>query len=556
MKKNGRSLLIVFLLALLILGSMTVCALAEEKGTNGGDGLAATQSGTQLENDQSAVTTPSAETPTVVPSPSADADANKAPAEESAGDGSAAASDAAGLSSESSANIVYSTHVQNDGWQASVSNGALSGTTGRSYRLEGIRIAVDGADMGVKYRTHVQDFGWQPYVENNETSGTVGQSKRLEAIQIELTGNAANQYDVYYRVHAQDYGWLDWAKDGQMAGTEGLGKRLEAIQIQLVSKGGAAPGSMTRPYVNQNNAFSVKYQTHVQDVGWQGFVGDGNISGTQGQSKRLEAIRISLSSDIDGGIRYKTHIQNIGWESDWTYDGNLSGTQGQSKRLEAIQIELTGNAANQYDVYYRVHAQNFGWMGWAKNGASAGTEAYAYRLEAIQIQLVAKGGAAPGSTDNAFRKDISRPAKNAYRSIVAEHANRSYWNKYMRSYMSYMCYYSLFDMDSDGIPELIMSFGTCEADNKYYIYTYSNGEVRYLSSFSERTMAFYGGSNSSNGVLYAVMGHMDHEYVFQLSLTNGVFNKETIVNNRYTQNYYSTPYPVTTKSGKDLSLFN
>lgn len=133
----------------------------------------------------------------------------------------------------------------------------------------------------------------------------------------------------------------------------------------------------------------MKYQTHVENIGYKGYVGDGNTSGTQGESKRLEAIRIKLGSNVDGGIRYRTHIQNVGWESSWAYDGNMSGTQGQSLRLEVIQIELTGNAVNQYDVYYRVHAQNFGWMGWAKNGESAGTEAYGYRkLEAIQIQLV------------------------------------------------------------------------------------------------------------------------------------------------------------------------
>ena len=35
--------------------------------------------------------------------------------------------------------------------------------------------------------------------------------------------------------------------------------------------------------------------------------------------------------------------------------------------------------------YYGVHAQNIGWMDWAKNGHSAGTAGYSYRLEAIQI---------------------------------------------------------------------------------------------------------------------------------------------------------------------------
>ena len=60
--------------------------------------------------------------------------------------------------------------------------------------------------------------------------------------------------------------------------------------------------------------------------------------------------------------------------------------------------------AEQYDIYYRVHSQTYGWLGWAKNGESAGTEGQAKRLEAIEIQLVEKGGAAPGSTEQAFIK--------------------------------------------------------------------------------------------------------------------------------------------------------
>ena len=105
-----------------------------------------------------------------------------------------------------------------------------------------------------------------------------------------------------------------------------------------------------------------------------------------------------------GSIQYKTHIQDIGWETSWKSDNAISGTSGKSKRLEAIRIQLTGEMKKKYDVYYRVHAQSFGWMGWAKNGEPAGTEGYAYRLEGIQIVLVEKDGPAPGTTKNAFSK--------------------------------------------------------------------------------------------------------------------------------------------------------
>ena len=46
--------------------------------------------------------------------------------------------------------------------------------------------------------------------------------------------------------------------------------------------------------VKAKESASVKYQTHVQDIGWQTQVKDGEIAGTEGQSKRLEAIKIQL----------------------------------------------------------------------------------------------------------------------------------------------------------------------------------------------------------------------------------------------------------------------
>ena len=147
----------------------------------------------------------------------------------------------------------------------------------------------------------------------------------------------------------------------------------------------------------------VYYSTHVQTYGWQGFVSDGQPSGTIGLSRRLEAVKIQLGNhESEGGIRYKTHIQGIGWEKDWNCDGELSGTTGQSKRLEAIRIELTGDLASEYDLYYRAHAQGFGWLDWAVNGQSAGTSGYSKRLEALEIVLLPKGSEAPGSTAAPF----------------------------------------------------------------------------------------------------------------------------------------------------------
>ncbi|MBS6116571.1 MAG: hypothetical protein KH848_13085, partial [[Clostridium] spiroforme] len=52
-------------------------------------------------------------------------------------------------------------------------------------------------------------------------------------------------------VHIADYGWLDWAKNGASAGSEGMSKRIEAIEIRIVQKGGSEPGNTVRPFIKK-----------------------------------------------------------------------------------------------------------------------------------------------------------------------------------------------------------------------------------------------------------------------------------------------------------------
>lgn len=407
----------------------------------------------------------------------------------------------------SSPSISYQTHVQDYGWQSWKSNGEVSGTVGQSKRLEGINIKLSNINGSIEYKTHVQDIGWQDWKSNGQMSGTSGQSKRLEAIKVKLSGEAANQYDVYYRVHAQDYGWLDWAKNGESAGTEGYSKRLEGIQIVLVKKGENAPGSTSRPFIYK----MIKYQTHVQNIGWQGEKADGEMSGTTGQSLRLEAIKIQLSSSIDGGIVYKTHVQDYGWLN-FVTNGQASGTTGQAKRLEAIQMQLTGNAKNQYDLYYRVHAQNFGWLGWAKNGESAGTAGYSYRLEGIQIVLVPKGGNAPGSTSkHYYNKGYAPDDENIYLPIMG--STQTSVDQMVRYYNANTSGYDTFKSKYDGKYDGSLAKGGASTINQFAQIVYEEAiaegvkpEVVFTQCMKETAFLKYGGEVNPNQYNFAGIG--------------------------------------------------
>lgn len=134
--------------------------------------------------------------------------------------------------------LSYKAHVENTGWQTTVNEEAVAGTTGKALRLEALQINLKNFDdgNGISYRAHVADVGWQNWVNSSQIAGTTGQKKAIEAMEIKLDGSLGNFFDIYYRMHVADIGWLGWAKNGETAGTTGGGVKAEAIQIKLLPK--------------------------------------------------------------------------------------------------------------------------------------------------------------------------------------------------------------------------------------------------------------------------------------------------------------------------------
>lgn len=153
----------------------------------------------------------------------------------------------------------------------------------------------------------------------------------------------------------------------------------------------------TKQDVINNNAkikteqddLGISYDAYVQELGWLGDTKGGAVIGSVGYGLRMEALKIKLN-DGKKGIMYKSHLQNTGWESAYKKDGEESGASAKGLRIEAIQIKLDNELSNWYDVYYRVHVENIGWMNWVKNDAIAGTTGKSLRIEAIQIKVVKK----------------------------------------------------------------------------------------------------------------------------------------------------------------------
>jgi len=132
---------------------------------------------------------------------------------------------------------------------------------------------------------------------------------------------------------------------------------------------------------------TICYQAHVKGHGWVAWACNGGMSGTTGQSRRMEAVRISLSGGAPWmGITYRAHVQNQGWLP-WVTAGQIAGTTGQSLRMEAFEARLE-DAPPHCRIEYRVHMEKLGWGPWTPEGSTAGTTGQSRRIEAIEIRFV------------------------------------------------------------------------------------------------------------------------------------------------------------------------
>ncbi len=217
-------------------------------------------------------------------------------------------------------------------------------------------------------------------LENNSINNFIDNKniKSLEANnRINITEDSISDEDIKkeinlkYCTHIQDIGWQEWKQNGGISGTTGQSKRLEAIKIKIE---------------NLPENAKILYQVHIQDIGWQNWKENGELAGTTGQSRRLEGIKIKLINMPEYTVEYRVHIQDIGWQ-EWKEDSLLAGTTGKSKRLEAIEIKIV-KKTKRLHISYNAHIQNIGWMDYVYDGETSGTSGRALRMEALSINAI------------------------------------------------------------------------------------------------------------------------------------------------------------------------
>ncbi len=143
--------------------------------------------------------------------------------------------------------------------------------------------------------------------------------------------------------------------------------------------------------------------------------------------------------------------------------------------------------------------------------------ALAMALAPCPVRAWQSWGAAARDAAPAGTADIRKEAREAYiarlRQLRVESDNAGYY-----------CGYFLFDIDLDGIPELWVTTGGCEADREFRVYTFRNGGTAMVYQDANGHSLFYVGSD------YAVRmcAHMGYSTWTRYTYQDGGIRAEVI----------------------------
>jgi hypothetical protein len=131
----------------------------------------------------------------------------------------------------------------------------------------------------LEYRSRVETFGWQPSVFDTEISGTTDRTRRIEGFQ--LGSRQTDKFSVAYTVYQTGRGWLPEVQQGTVTGY--AGERVEALKARVVPNGDA------------NRGWHIAYRPYAQTGSgpqWLSEVSDNSVAGFPGSGLNLEAINL------------------------------------------------------------------------------------------------------------------------------------------------------------------------------------------------------------------------------------------------------------------------
>ena len=84
--------------------------------------------------------------------------------------------------------------------------------------------------------------------------------------------------------------------------------------------------------------------------------------------------------------------------------------------------------------------------------------------------------------------------------------------------------YSLYDVDRDGVPELFVKYGDCEAAFVYKCYAFRDGQVVCIGEFAGGHSSLY--THPDKSAVLRSAGHMGYAELYEYTMENGVLTEE------------------------------
>ncbi len=112
-------------------------------------------------------------------------------------------------------------------------------------------------------------------------------------------------------------------------------------------------------------------------------------------------------------------------------------------------------------------------------------------------------------------KKLSKKTKAAYRKVLKKYK----LNTDIFSSDPYLWSYYLADMDGDKKAELLVQYGTCEADVRTAVYKYRRGKAKKVGQVYSGHTSYY--AYPGHAGVISVTAHMDYESVSTLALKKG-----------------------------------
>lgn len=213
----------------------------------------------------------------------------------------------------------------------------------------------------------------------------------------------------------------------------------------------------------------------------------------------------------------------------------------------------------------RIHGENEGGDSWKFIQSGNVADLGKVKLIIKYGELVVADGDADSRNQNASDGSQSEAAQPNASGQVNQSSDSEYQNLYGplldqvdATYGEYNDYY-LYDIDGDGVKELLLQEGTCEADYMYQVYTIANGSAVYLGELSGGHTMFFEDTEGGNGSSILLMqAHMGYERISRVTLSNGSLSEEEISERELgeEEEYFDNGAPLPEAAVTDRSLLN